>query len=61
MDIGGGFPVRYQDEEIDLEDAGEGRWARHLEVVQAIPDKLLRLRGALGPLQAMAVSAGLDV
>ncbi len=39
-----------------IENAGNGRWVKHMEVVYADPGHLLRLKGGLGPLQAMAVT-----
>lgn len=42
-----------------VEDAGDGRWVRHMDVVSVEPGKVLRMRGALGPLQAMAVTGAL--
>ncbi len=42
-----------------MEDAGDGRWVRHMDVVYVDPGKVLRMRGALGPLQAMAVTGAL--
>lgn len=38
-----------------IEDAGDGRWLQHLQVINADPGRLLRLSGGLGPLQEMAV------
>ncbi len=36
-----------------------GGWVRHMDVVNAQPDKMIRLRGALGPLQAEGVEGSL--
>lgn len=43
-----------------IEDAGDGRWVRHLEVFYADPGKKLLMRGGLGPLQEMGVSGALS-
>jgi hypothetical protein len=36
-----------------------GGWVRHMDVVSVMPDKMIRLRGALGPLQAEGVEGSL--
>jgi hypothetical protein len=36
-----------------------GGFARHLDVVLVMPEKILRLRGGLGPLQAMGATGAL--
>lgn len=41
------------------ETLADGGSVQHMTVVAAIPGKLLRLRGALGPLQAMAVDGAM--
>src|SRR5579871_4919363 len=43
-------------------DARAGGWSvQHMVVVNAMPGKLLRLRGALGPLQGMGVEGALSI
>jgi uncharacterized protein YndB with AHSA1/START domain len=44
-----------------LESLPEGGGARHMVVVQTRPGRLLRLEGALGPLQAMGVNGHLTL
>ncbi len=43
-----------------VEDQGDGRWVRHLEVCYADPGHKLLMRGGLGPLQEMGVSGALS-
>lgn len=39
----------------------DGHRVEHLRVVNAAPGKLLRLKGGLGPLQALAVTGSMDI
>ncbi|MFH2052537.1 MAG: SRPBCC family protein [bacterium] len=43
-----------------IEDKGDGRWIRHLEVWYADPGRKLLMRGGLGPLQEMGVVGALS-
>ncbi|MGD9547244.1 MAG: SRPBCC family protein [Candidatus Krumholzibacteriia bacterium] len=43
-----------------IEDQGDGRWVRHLEVWNAVPGRKLLMRGGLGPLQEMGVAGALS-